>query len=187
MNVYDIVSEVVRYSFLKFTPPQLSKWMSNNFDYGIVVNGKVFKNWSGPFFMEHYRLQSPSELMKSKVGVCWDQVELERVFFEANEIPHKTIYCWLHNKADTIHDSHTFLIYEKDGNTYYFENAFHAIRGIHGPFRKIESILSIVKKAMLKNYTKEKLDFYFCYYTKPHYGVTCQQFMDHAIKDPKKF
>ena len=31
-----------------------------------------------------YKLQSPDELMESKVGLCWDQVELERDLFSSS-------------------------------------------------------------------------------------------------------
>ena len=38
------------------------------------------------FFNTVYYLQTPEELLKSKCGVCWDQVELERKLFQENNI-----------------------------------------------------------------------------------------------------
>ena len=50
----------------------------NNIEYGYVdINGKIHfdidKNFS-----QVYKLQNPKEIFKNGVGVCWDQVELER-------------------------------------------------------------------------------------------------------------
>ena len=32
-------------------------------------------------FYHQYRLQSPRQVVENRVGVCWDQVELERYIF----------------------------------------------------------------------------------------------------------
>lgn len=33
-------------------------------------------------YSDNYVLQSPKEIIKNKIGVCWDQVELERYYFK---------------------------------------------------------------------------------------------------------
>ena len=43
-------------------------------------------------FSEFYKLQSPDEVLKNKIGVCWDQVELERYWFKKHGYEIKTIY-----------------------------------------------------------------------------------------------
>ena len=49
------------------------------------------QKWDEHFF-DFYYLLSPEELLQKKCGVCWDQVELERVLFEKNNIPIKTYF-----------------------------------------------------------------------------------------------
>lgn len=41
--------------------------------------------WSKEFD-QFYELLAPEELLKTKCGVCWDQVELERKLFQDNHI-----------------------------------------------------------------------------------------------------
>ena len=48
------------------------------------------QKWEKDFFNTIYYLQTPEELLKSKCGVCWDQVELERKLFQENNIKFKT-------------------------------------------------------------------------------------------------
>ena len=38
---------------------------------------------------------SPEELLNKKIGVCWDQVELERKLFEENNIKNLVKYCYI--------------------------------------------------------------------------------------------
>lgn len=39
-----------------------------------------------------YKLQSPNETLNNKVGVCWDQVELERYLFDKKTIKFNTYF-----------------------------------------------------------------------------------------------
>ena len=42
-----------------------------------------------------YKLQTPDELLESKCGICWDQVELERKLFEDKKISFKTYFIYI--------------------------------------------------------------------------------------------
>ena len=48
--------------------------------YGWVDNAGA-KHADMAEFAEKYILQMPDELLKSRLGVCWDQVELQRKLF----------------------------------------------------------------------------------------------------------
>ena len=43
-------------------------------------------------FSSDYILQNPKEMIKNQIGVCWDQVELERYYFKANDWNIKTYF-----------------------------------------------------------------------------------------------
>ena len=71
----------------------------NNIEYGFkdktgfnIINDSL--KWENDF-NNFYYFQSPEELMASKCGVCWDQVELERKLFLDNKINLRYIFCML--------------------------------------------------------------------------------------------
>ena len=78
-------------------------------DYGWVDNkGNIHKDDDIDFSLE-YILQTPNEILKNKVGVCWDQVELERKMFDENKILNETYFNFIDDKFNL--PSHTFLVY----------------------------------------------------------------------------
>ena len=53
-------------------------------------------------FGDKYMIQDSQELLQNKVGVCWDQLELERDFLEKNNIKFSTYFIVLSNIIGTI-------------------------------------------------------------------------------------
>ena len=78
---------------------------------------------------EEIYLQTPEELLKSRCGVCWDQVELERYLFELHKIPCKTYFIYF-SENDMI-PSHTFLTFQDNDHYYWFEHSWYDEKGIH--------------------------------------------------------
>lgn len=66
-------------------------------------------------FFENYILQSPNEMKESKIGICWDQVEYERDYFENKRIDVETYFIVYYNGRNC--PAHTFLLF-KDNNKY---------------------------------------------------------------------
>ena len=71
----------------------------NQMDYGFkdssgqnIINN--LEKWDNEFDKFYY-LQTPEELLISKCGVCWDQVELERKLFSDNNINFKTYFIYI--------------------------------------------------------------------------------------------
>ena len=70
-------------------PKELLEYM-DNITYGFVgKNGKKYldmysKEWND--WYEQCFVQSGEEVLNSKIGTCWDQVELERLWFEKTDI-----------------------------------------------------------------------------------------------------
>lgn len=126
-------------------------------------------------FDKFYYLQTPKELLKTKCGVCWDQVELERQLFQDHHIPCKTYFIYI-----VDHDmlpSHTFLTYEEKGKYYWFEHSWAIYRGIHEYNSELELLLDI--KSIFKGahpYVSQDSFIYIYEYQKPNYHITCDEF-----------
>ncbi len=131
-------------------------------------------------FSENYRLQSPREIIKSKIGVCWDQVELERYYFKGNDWNIETYF--LVHYDDDMCPSHTFLTFEKNGKFYWFEHSYQIYRGIHEYNSKKELFLDVKNKfiehRLENNYIDSKLVLHE--YKKPKYGISVPEFYQHC-------
>jgi hypothetical protein len=162
------------------TPESILESMKD-IEYGIITKDgeklgrSVGKNLTPENFYNDWYLQSPNELLKNKIGVCWDQVELERKLFEKTDYNFKTIYVELKSKNE---DTHTFLVFEKDDGWYWFEHSWDKNKGIHGPFKDHLEIVDKVVGEMQKDNDFE-LNI-ATEYSKPKYGISCQEFMDYC-------
>lgn len=75
----------------------------------------------------NYVLQTPNEVLKSKVGVCWDFVEIYREWAKENKIDYKTFFIeynptLIPNAWD--YATHTILIYKSNNKLFWFDNAY---------------------------------------------------------------
>ncbi len=137
---------------------------------------KIFAN----NFSQEYRLQSPKEVIKNKIGLCWDQVELERYYFKGNAWNIKTYFMVYYdgNKCPT----HTFLTYEKNGKYYWFEHAWQIFAGIY-EYDTIENLLLDVKNKFIKYELNNKCirkNLLLYEYKKPKYHLTVADFYKHC-------
>lgn len=61
--------------------------LMDSIEYGFKdENGESIINANPQKWDDEFYLQTPDELLKSKCGVCWDQVELERKLFQDNKV-----------------------------------------------------------------------------------------------------
>lgn len=151
----------------------------NQMEYGFkdssgqnIINN--LEKWDNEFDKFYY-LQTPEELLISKCGVCWDQVELERKLFSDNNINFKTYFIYIID--NDMLPYHTFLVYNDDKNYYWFEHSWGEYKGIH----KYNSIKNLFDDVIykFKNSHKEvrKNSKVFLYeYEKPKYHITCNDF-----------
>lgn len=124
-------------------------------------------------FYEFYYLQTPKELLKSKCGTCWEQVELERNLFEEKRLQVKTYFICTYDKENL--PSHTFLTYEKNEKHYWFEHSWGIYKGIHEYESELELLLDI-KKKFLKSHNANKEAYTFVYeYQRPSYHLSCDR------------
>lgn len=131
-------------------------------------------------FSKEYKLQSPEEILKNKVGVCWDQVELERYYFE--KINYKTTTYFLVYYNDSKCPTHTFLVYKKNDNFYWFEHSWEKYQGIH-KYNSIEELLKDVKNKFIKSELRGSCveeNIIIREYLKPKSGLNLSEFFNHC-------
>ena len=142
------------------TPEELMQYMDENIKYGFVSNeGKIYdansEEWQRDWETKCI-VQDGDGLIKTGYGTCWDQVELERKWFQEHNYDFKTYYTEF-NCQGIQTSSHTFLIYEKNNKYYWFEHAFQPVRGIHESNSEDELINNVHKNmAMYENFTDEQ-------------------------------
>lgn len=148
--------------------------------YGWVDKDKHKKSAIDASYSDNYRLQSPTEIIKNKVGVCWDQVELERYYFKSNDLNMETFFL-VHYDNDKC-PTHTFLTYEKNNKYYWFEHAWEKYQGIHEYSTKKELLNDVINKfiktELNNNYNKNNLILKV--YTKPKSNLSVQEFYKHC-------
>lgn len=129
-------------------------------------------------FNEFYYLQSPQELLKTKCGVCWDQVELERYLFKQEKINIKTYFICTYDNDNL--PSHTFLMYKEKDKYIWFENSWQEYRGIHKYENKKQLLLDIKNKFIKSHNTSKDAPTIIYEYKKPKYHITCQEMYDYC-------
>lgn len=154
----------------------------NKIEYGwIDKNNNIYKEVNN-LFSDNYILQSPEQVIKNKVGVCWDQVELERELFEKKNIKFNTFFI-VHYDNDKC-PTHTFLIYEENNKYYWFEHSWEKFKGIHEYKSELEALKDIKEKFIKYELNSKYNPMNLCIYkyNKPKYGISCLEFYKHCEK-----
>ena len=168
---------------MKYTD-EIMKLM-NEINYGWVdKDGNPHTKLQG--MAETYLLQMPEETMKSKIGVCWDQVELERYYFEEKGIKvHAYFIVHFDNKKFPCH---TFLSFEENGKFYWFEHAWAEHKGVK-EFNTEKELLNEVKKHFIEIELKDGYMDEYIYvfdYSKPPKKLNTLEFYEWCRKGIKK-
>lgn len=141
------------------------------------------KRWYDEFASFYY-LQTSEELLKTKCGVCWDQVELERKLFMDSKINVKTFFIYIAD-GDML-PSHTFLIYEDNDKYYWFEHSWRKYRGIH-EYRSEQILLFDIINKFREEHTEVNKNsrLYLYQYQMPKAHIKCNEFYQY-IETQKK-
>ena len=162
----------------------------NSIEYGFKdKNGNNLINserWDKDFYKFYYLL-SPEELLSSKCGVCWDQVELERKLFNDANIDCDTYFIYIDDNENL--PSHTFLTFQLNDKYYWFEHSWYDMKGIH-EYNNIETLLNDVKIKFIESRKNEidsslKYDTYIYKYNKPKYHINCDEFYNYIKTQDK--
>ncbi len=136
----------------------------------LKVNPKKYEDK----FRDFYFLQTPEELMKSKCGVCFEQVELERKLFLENQITVQTFFICTYDATNL--PSHTFLVYQEREKYYWFEHSWGEYKGIHD-YSNLKELLLDVKIKFINSHEASKDAYTFVYqYDTPSNHLTCDAF-----------
>lgn len=170
------------------SPEELLHHMKQNVEYGWRGNDSKIRKGDvdDEEFSKHYRLQTPRETHKSGVGVCWDQVELQRHHFERMGIPHKTFFAAM-DKGPGNKPSHTFLAYKNGDNWSHFENSDSENRGIHH-HKDLPTLLHSFKSKFQERHGDG--EFFLKEYKKPKPGIGLHDFYKHVglpMNENRKF
>lgn len=130
-----------------------------------------------------YIVKTPKELLKTKSGICYDQVELEREYLTKHNYEFKTffIYPWKNEKR--LIPTHTFLIFKENNKYYWFEYSWESYRGISNPFDSYESACNYVQSQLSK--LSKYNDYKVIEYTAPKIKhLTINQWARYVVDHP---
>ncbi len=151
-------------------------------NYGWVdASGSQHVSLNGLDFSQNYRLQTPLEVWTSQLGVCWDQVELEREMLRG--VPEVHTYCLIYDGCPE-RPTHTFLTV-MGSKCEWLEHAWQDKRGRHIFPSRDELLLYVRDLAFLPFLREEKhlevdlgqLHLYE-YQALPEHG-SCEECMEH--------
>ncbi|MDE7346958.1 MAG: transglutaminase-like domain-containing protein, partial [Muribaculaceae bacterium] len=171
------------------TPSDLLNWMKDNISYGWldengVKTGTGSHDSSDKMYRE-YRLQSPAQLVTSGIGVCWDQCELERVWFKYHGYKFAVIFVEIDD--DEGKPTHTFLIFHDKGKVKWFESSWGQMGGIHS-FPDAESAVKHAvqkfKESQQSKWSDEFINIRVLEDPMPA-GTKCLKYYELARKQPK--
>lgn len=152
----------------------------NEINYGFVVDGKNIypesDNWDKDFSKKYY-LQMPEELLNSKYGVCWDQVELERYYLENENIKCESYFMIGYDQK--IFPTHTFIVVYYNNKIYWLEHSWEPNRGIY-EFNTLEDLLKFVKEKFVSSYKLDNDIITIYKYDKPLKNYNCNEYINYC-------
>ncbi len=169
-------------------PEELLTFINTNIVYGYIdKKGKKYTNlldakWADNWY-EKCIVQEGKGVLKTKVGTCFDQVELERLWFKNNNYQFKTFFMWVELKEKNNFSTHAFLIYEKNSKYYWFEHSFEENRGIH-EFNSYQEAIKCVKEKYIELINiKEYCSYIKVYeYSEPKPKLSIKAYLRHVTK-----
>lgn len=135
-----------------------------------------------------YSLQSPKELLKSKLGICWDMTELARSFFKnMTNLEFETYYLFYDDNCGC--PSHSILVFYKDNKAYWFEPMFQDKIYEYSNIEKLlrDFKIKFIENGLIQNYFPEdynKKMFYLYRYEQPNYHINGNEMrahIDHSL------
>lgn len=130
-------------------------------------------------FKDIFYLQSPKQIMESKIGTCFEQVELEREIVSKLGADLRTYF--IHYSDDKMDISHAFLIYKDTKKYYWVENAWLKYRGLHIYDTKEDLFDDVLNKFVdtIPDGDFKKVKMYL--YEKPRFGINYSKYLAHCI------
>lgn len=149
-------------------------YLNTKIEYGYIgQNNKIYKSANKEFEAD-YLLQVKDRLTSTKIGHCWDFVELERYYFNQLKIKNESYFIC----DDKLDITHTLLIYFLKGEIYYIESAWFKNKGIY-KFKSKQEFWNYFLPLYSKSNGNVSLKYYL--YKEPPYPMTTVQFVDYCV------
>jgi hypothetical protein len=141
-------------------------------------NGKRYLNPTVRFRDEYY-LQSGKEVLESGIGLCFDQVELERELVSKLDVECRTYF--ITYPDDKMDYSHSFLIYKDAKKYYWIENAWLKYRGLHMYDSKDDLFDDVLSKFVrtIPDGDVKRIKMYM--FDKPRAGINYTKYLSHCL------
>lgn len=145
------------------------------------LNRKTMKSIKDDDSDEDIIVLKPEQLMKYKVGTCWDQSLYTYARLKHNIGSSNVIalgwFMWLNNGECT---SHTTVIAKDNDKYYWSEHAWHKQMGINGPYKSIDEAMTEIK-SFLPKYKKiiwkNNINSAYDKLLSQKDDITCKQFL----------
>ena len=157
----------------------------NTIQYGFMDNKSTIHKIINNKLDDCYILQRPNEVLSNKIGLGWDQVELERYLFKGHDFSTESYFLLYFSSTDCF--THTFLVYQKENYYYWFEHSWEKYKGIHKYNSKDELFKDVIDKFILdhKDIDLSYSDLELFQYKKPKYHISHQEFINHCTASIK--
>ena len=165
--------------FIKEIDAQMS-----NIQYGWVDNEGA-KHTDMAHFAEKYILQMPEQLLESHLGVCWDQVELQRKLFADVGIATRSFFIVYYDGNEC--PTHTFIIFEYNNKIFWYEHAWATMCGLHR-YNSLENAITDIRNKFIDKELDGKYDIrnlVIYEYDKPEENLSCSDFYKYCENGKK--
>ena len=190
--IYNLCYNVImKYKNVK-TPEDLMQFLDEHIEYGVIdKNGNKFFDSNSDEFqnacLNSWKTKNVKQIIQDGVGHCYDQVEIEREWFESNNYSFKTF--WISAYQEGIENSgfsHTYLIYKDKNSWKLFEHSDYFNKGIH-IFKTLKEAVTWQAKrhiSFAEKQIKPKNKYSVCIkqYTKPNYGISMEQYIEFIMR-----
>lgn len=176
------------------TPEELLDFMSKNIKYGYLTKNNMICHYEDKDFSvnwyDTYILENTEDILKTKVGTCFDQTEFEREWFIRNNYEIKTIYEQVLVPYENFFPVHSFLIYKTQEKWNWFENSDSENRNIYS-FDSLEKLLKYQYKCYVDllykyNITSQEVNkIIVTEFEKPKEHINAYSYIDFAINSKK--
>lgn len=174
------------------TPEELLEFMNQYFSYGYLgKDGRVFvptdMDFDSSWYL-NYQLQSVDDILDTRVGNCFDMVELEREWFSSHGYQNKTFFEMVKVNYINSYPMHSFLGYQKEGSWFLFEFSDVKHRGVFkfSCLRKLleyqrNNYVSILKENNILEEELEKVTV--TEFSKPQEKISASVYLDFVFRD----
>lgn len=154
---------------------------TKDIEYGWFDKKGIKHNHISEGLAKNFSFQSCEELEKSRVGICWETVELDRKYLEEENIPCKSYFFMVPSRNFYCH---SVLVFEDNNKFYWIENSFKKLVGIRSYNSLQELFNDVIDNFHLisNNNTLDIRNMKIYEYTKPNNGIGCVQFYFHCFR-----